>query len=70
MAIDLVKVNGCLLSAIRMTGATRRLLKECGLTLPNMQRIEASLRETACEVQAEITAAKEDGDRPLLDGET
>lgn len=66
MTIDLVKLNGVLCSCIRLVVATKRLIKEYGVELPNLNVLERCLRESASEVQQGIVESKNHGNRPLF----
>lgn len=66
MAIDLENLNGVLLSALRIVVATRRLFKDLGLELPNLQFMERSLRTSVAEVQAAIKVCRDKGELAVL----
>ncbi|MBA7661584.1 hypothetical protein ES703_69604 [subsurface metagenome] len=66
--LDLKKVNGSLMKALKLVVATRRLIGKGGDGYENIWEIEREIREAGAECQRVLELVEADGDRPLISG--
>ena len=66
--LDLEKLNGSLVKAIKLSVATRRLIGKGRDGYEEIQDIEREIREAAGECQRVLKLVEGDGNRPLING--
>lgn len=66
--LDLKKVNGSLVEAIKLAVAIRRMIGKDGEGYSGIQDIEREMREAAAECQRVLELVEADENRPLITG--
>lgn len=66
--LNLLAVNGALVTAIKLSVAARRVIGKAGEGYDAIMDIEREIREAAAECQRVLGLIKSDGNRPLIDG--
>jgi len=66
--LDLVKLNGSLVKAVRWCVAIRRFFGKEAVEHAHFMDLEREIREAAAECQRVIELVKTDANRPLISG--